>query len=95
MIASIPIRGPYRPYASLPEEVEITVSKNYAIRFGDVDIDVYIEAPSVDGFKTLRINLPTMNVEYVSGMSDEEVLQYKKYITRYYQGLVDKSKEIV
>lgn len=94
-MTSITIRGPYRPYASLPEDVEITVSKNHATDLYDIDIDVYIEAPTVDGFKTLRVNLPTMNIEYASGMSSKDILYYKEYITRHYQSLTDKSKEII
>ena len=91
------LRGPYKPYITLDECTEITISKNHAIDKNsliDVDIDVYIERACTDGFKVLRLNIPTMRVEFIDGMSDEEVLFFRKFISKRCSDIVDREKEL-
>lgn len=89
------LRGPYRPYATLPGETEVVISRNYATdETGDVDIDVYIESPCDTGFKTIRINIPSLRVEYVDGMSEDEITYYRKFVCRRCSDIVGRVEEI-
>ena len=89
------LRGPYKPYATLPGDTEIVVSQNYAKdEMDDVDIDVYIESPCDSGFKTIRINIPSLKVEYVDKMSEHEISYYRKYVCKRCSDIVERVKEI-
>lgn len=90
------IRGPYRPYATLKGEVEVVISENKATMCGtdDLDVDVLVEAPTKDGFKYIRINIPTMRVEAVDGMNDEEISIYRLFVAKHCGDIADRLEEI-
>lgn len=90
------LRGPYRPYATLRGGVEVVVSENKATMCGtdDFDVDVLIEAPTKDGFKSIRINIPTMRIEAVDGMSEEEISVYRLFVAKHCGDIADRLEEI-
>lgn len=73
------LNGPYKPYISMGEDTEITVGKNRG-SFEAPLVEVYIEVAYDDGFKTLRIDVPTMDVVYNDGFSDEEQIEWLSFI---------------
>lgn len=90
------LRGPYRPYATLIGDTEVVVSQNKATMQGtdDLDIDVLIEEPTDSGFKSMRINIPSMRVESVRGMSAEDVSKYQLFVCRHCGDIADRIEEI-
>lgn len=76
-----PLNGPYKPYISMGEYTEITVGKNRG-SYENPLVGVYIETAYEGGFKTLRVDAPTMDVKYNDGLSDEEQVVWLSFIGR-------------
>lgn len=73
------MNGPYYPAISLKDGTEICVSPN----LGTEDFplyDVRVERPCIEGFKTLRISAPFLDILYNDGYSDIEVRELKRVI---------------
>lgn len=73
------MNGPYYPAISLTDGTEICVSKNQGTDDFPL-LDVRVETPCTNGFKTLRISAPFLEVKYNDGYTDEELRGLKKTI---------------
>ena len=95
-VSQMAVRGPYKPYATLAGGVEVVVSDNKASMQGldDLDIDVLVEVPTEDGFKSVRINIPSMRIEAVEGMSNEEVSTYRRFVAQHCSDIADRVEEV-
>ena len=72
--------GPYFPFMTISEEVEITVSGNYGTHDNPL-YEVYIERPTDEGdFATLLVEMPFMETKFVKKMDSQEVLSYMRII---------------
>lgn len=73
------LNGPYKPYISMGEDTEITVGKNRG-SYDNPLVEVHIETACEGGFKTLRVDVPTMDVVYNDGFSDDEQAAWLSFI---------------
>lgn len=74
------LNGPYYPAMSLMDGTEICVSGNLSDNDSIPLLDVRVETPCSEGFKTLRISAPYLEVSYNDGYSDSEVEELKSTI---------------
>ncbi len=72
-------KGPYLPVMSLRDGTEICCSPNQASE-NFPEYDIRVETPCHNGFKTLRITAPYLDIIYNDGYSEDEVRYLKKTI---------------
>ena len=64
------LNGPYKFYAEINGETCFSVSKQFGT-YDNPEVEVYMESPVEEGFATLRVMVPMMEVIQRSHVSDK------------------------
>lgn len=63
------LNGPYKFYAEIDNKLCYSVSKQLGT-YDNPEVEVYMECPIEEGFATLRVMIPTMDIIERSSISD-------------------------
>lgn len=73
------LNGPYKFYAEIDNRLCYSVSKQLGT-YDNPEVEVYMECPIEEGFATLQVIIPTMDVIQRSNVSDSLFKQSMQFI---------------
>lgn len=82
------LNGPYKFYAEIDNELCYSVSKQLGT-YDNPEVEVYMECPIEEGFATLRVMIPTMDIIQRSNVSDSLFKQAMQFIQSHALDMVE------
>lgn len=82
------LNGPYKFYAEIDNRLCYSISRQLGT-YDNPEIEVYMECPIEEGFATLQVMIPTMDIIQRSNVSDSLFKQAMQFIQSYALDMVE------